>query len=193
MEVNKTHQYLLPCITQTDIIKKIKKIIRAQGGIIGLGIWDTKKEYVPNSIYLLIYVKQLAVGEFEHLQKSIQEDPQYIDDYLYGDYLNDYLHMFVIRCPYPEAYKEFLASRYSRMFDEEMTKKIYPPQTRDTLKYINTARKAILKDPKLKEQLERNFKVTFEDSYELDSRIEFENEIFNYVEGCEQTIIGTPV
>ena len=188
-KINKSHQYLLPTITQTTIIKHIKDIIRKKGGIIGVGIWDANKEYEPNSIYLLIHVKRLAVGEFKHIQQKIQEDELYINDYVYGDHLHDFLHMFVIRCPYPDAYQNFLISKYSKMFSKEEAQRIYPHQTRETLKYINTARKAILKDPELRKKLQEDIKVIIKEEYELDSRLEWDQEIFNYVEGCEKIFL----
>jgi len=192
MGITRTHQYLLPMLTASNnqVIYNIKKILKPKGGIIRVGIWDTTKNYIPNSVYILMHVKRLPVGDFNTILKDIKLDKSYIDDYLYGNYLYDYLHMFVVKCPYDKAYHNFIHSKYSEMFSKEEGLKIYPTQKSKHVDYINKVRKIIVKDESLKTHLESSLDVIIPSSNELDSSLIWEDEIFNYYPGCEDLVLN---
>ena len=156
MEFNKTTEFLLPYFVNKhpklflDTLKgKVQPVLKA-------GLFDCKDaNYEPGNVYFLIHFNKLAKGEFQNILKVIQSTPGYVNDYLYGDILHDFLHMVVLKCE-DKIFDNFIHSRYSKMFTELEMKKIY--DVNNPKKYVAEKRKKALKVvskcPILKLQLE---------------------------------------
>ena len=186
--VSKTLQYILPTFihNKNRILTLVKPKIKR---LVGMGVWDFKDdtEYKENSVYFLLHFNTFEKKEFKQFITEVRQDKSYIKDYLYGDYLHDFLHMIVLECPEKEAFQHFLSSQYSKMFDEDKSKVIYKPLETAVPEVNQTrikARKVITKSKQLRRELANKFNMpSIPIEYELDSKLNPNHEIFNYSKG----------
>lgn len=176
--------YLLPMLKQSPVMNHVKTLNIGQ--LVDIRVYDTKyKEHQSNNLYILYKVPKLNKGEFKKFLSSLKSKIGYVDNYLYGDYSFDFLHMLVIDFPQVEALQMFKLSKYSKMLDNLDAVGIYAPlKLKKEILYLNDKRRkalqVITKDEKLRKEMSHIYRTTIPKTVELDSKLKRKQEIFNY-------------
>lgn len=144
---NKTRKYLLPCLMDygkefTDKLNGVYKVAAGIGDIIisNKGIKHEKH------IFILLDTT-IARNFFITFLDWIREQPQYEDDYVYGNILNSKFHMVIIKLPekYYGTFETFKLGKYSEMYSKKEIDVLF--------KNSKTYKKVITKD--------YNYKIEF--------------------------------
>lgn len=173
--LNKTRSYILPCLVYHDA-QLINILANCQFVATGLGDFLNTDMFEDDCIGYLVNGKQSHMN-FDH--------PAIINTYPFGELLYDKYHMLVIKVPekYKNAIKKLKAGLYSEMY--ENPHEIFGLDS--SSKYYNSTKEKCLavcsQDPDYMIQLADKLGLP-ENHFvnkELDSKIDLEEEFFNYV------------
>lgn len=179
---NRTRMFLLPILggMKSEWVSEVNKFYS-----VAVGLADCK--YYPYldepSILLLKNVKSSKIKSFNKSADVIRDNPYFIKDYIFADAIDSWLHMFVIKLPneYEKAYKYFLQSKYSMMYSEIQKKRFFTyNRTRPNWRTKKKVRDILDKNPSARTELELKLSVSISEQAELESKLNFEHEVFNY-------------
>lgn len=182
---NRTRNFLLPILgtLPSSYVKEINKFYS-----IAVGLADEK--YYPYleepSLLLLKNIKVSRIESFQESLKVLEQHRLFVKDYIFADAIDSWLHMFVIRLPeeYHETYKYFIQGQYSKMYSEVQKARFFTPnRTRHNWRIKKKVRDVLDRNPAVRTELEIKLNVTIPENAELESKLDFNYEVFNYHEG----------
>ena len=174
MDSNKTTEFFLPyLVKEFPFLTTIKPHLSE----VKCGIADGKDTIDIPSIYILVKFTKFKKGQFKKLIEKIRGE--LVKEYLYGDYLHDFYHMFVVKVD-ESIYRNFINCQYSKMYQDPS---VY--FTTDNSKYKKRREnilKILTKNKDYQHKLEKTLKLKDGqlDGLELCSNLKLEEEIFNY-------------
>lgn len=179
---NRTRKFLLPALGSMDPewIMEINKFYSVAAGLADGKYYPYLEE---PSVLLLKNIKISSINSFNESLDIIKQNSYFIKDYIFADAIDSWLHMFVIRLPesFHNAYNYFLQSKYSMMYSETQKKRFFTPnRTRLNWQAKKKVRDILDKSPSAKTELELKLKVSIPETAELESKIDFNYEVFNY-------------
>lgn len=124
---NKTRKYLLPCLKHygQTFVSKLGSVFKVAVGI-GDVITDNCGLHHEKHIFILID-STIATSFFQKFLVWIREQPQYQDDYVFGNIQKSTYHMVVVKFPesFYESFNTFKEGKYSQMYSAEVIKEFF--------------------------------------------------------------------
>lgn len=185
---NRTQQYLVPTLYDygKEFTEKMRQFSSPACGIGDMNISDPNLTGDP-SIYFLLNIERSQIRRFSYDMLYFRRLPQYANDYPFGELLYSKLHMLVIKIPdrYYDAYYNFLAHKYSKMYNKKEAYRLFLYGPNDPAELKNRKKKAlqaVTLDEELKTIIAEEYGVNPNIITELDSQWNPKDEIFNYYE-----------
>lgn len=118
---SKTKKYLLPCLREygEEFTKKISSVVKIAAGI-GDIIISNRGVIHEKHIFILLD-STIAPKFFISFIDWIRDQPQYQDDYVFGNIQTSRSHMIIIKLPekYYKTFETFKLGKYSEMYTKQ--------------------------------------------------------------------------